>query len=337
MSDLQDIIDEVAASTDFSGVVQLDRAGTVEFARAYGFAQRNLQVSNSLETQFGIASGTKGLTALTIVSLIEDGGLSYSTTARSLLGKDLPLIDDEVTVEQLLAHRSGIGDYFDEESVTSVTDYLLKVPVHELDATEKYLAVLDGHPQRFQPGQRFAYNNSGYALLAFLAERSSGLSFYDLVKLRVCDPAGMNDTAFLRSDELPGSAATGYVSKEGMRTNIFHLPVRGSGDGGIYSTAADVSLMWRAIFEGRIVSMERVKEMMRPRSEHPSGHMRYGLGFWVHPFPDTLMLTGSDAGVSFRTVHNPTERFTETVFSNETAGAWPIANRLDELLRSSIA
>jgi CubicO group peptidase (beta-lactamase class C family) len=329
VGDLEDIIDDIAASTDFSGVVQLERADKIEFARAYGLAQRNVQIPNRLETQFGIASGTKGLTALTTVSLIEEGVLSSSTTARSLLGKDLPLVDNEVTVEHLLAHRSGIGDYFDEESVSSATDYVMKVPVHELDSTEAYLVVLDGYPQRFPPGQRFSYNNGGYVLLALMAQRASGVSFYDLVKIRVCDPAGMKDTAFLRSDELPGSAASGYLSTEGIRTNVLHLPVRGSGDGGIYSTAADIGSMWRAIFEGRIVSMDRVEEMMRPRSQKSSSPMKYGLGFWVHPFPDTLMLEGSDAGVSFRTMHNRIDGFTQTVLSNETAGAWPIAKRLD--------
>jgi CubicO group peptidase (beta-lactamase class C family) len=336
VSDLEDIIDEVATSTGFSGVVQLERGDEVAFAKAYGLAHRNLQIPNRIETQFGIASGTKGITALTTVSLIDEGVLSYSTTARSLLGKDLPLVDDEVTVEHLLSHRSGIGDYFDEENVTSSTDYVMKVPVHELDATEKYLAVLGGHPQKFPPGERFSYNNSGYVLLALLAERCTGMSFYDLVERRVCDPAGMEHTSFLRSDELPGSAAAGYLSREGLRTNVLHLPVRGSGDGGIYSTAADINLMWKAIFEGRIVSMERIEEMMRPRSENSSSPMKYGMGFWVHPFPDTSMLEGSDAGVSFRTVHNRVDKLTRTVLSNETAVAWPIAKKLDEIGWASI-
>ena len=331
MDDLEGIIDEVASRTDFSGVVRVDRADKVAFEKAYGFAQRNLQIPNRVETQFGIASGTKGLTALTIVSLIDEGVLSYSTTARSLLGKDLPLVDDEVTVEHLLAHRSGIGDYFDEETVTSPTDYVMKVPVHELDATEKYLAVLEGYPRKFLPGERFSYNNSGYVLLALIAERASGVPFYDLVQQRVCDAAGMKDTAFLRSDELPGSAAAGYLSKESMRTNVLHLPVRGSGDGGIYSTAADISSMWRAIFEGRVVSMERVEEMIRPRSGQPSGQLKYGMGFWVHPSPDTVLLEGSDAGVSFRSVHSRIEGFTATVISNDSSGAWPIAKTLDEI------
>ena len=79
------------------------------------------------------------MTALAVVSLIEEGRLELAATARSVLGRDLPLIDDEVTVEQLLAHRSGIGDYLDEEDEDlDFADYLLPVPVHELATTEQY-------------------------------------------------------------------------------------------------------------------------------------------------------------------------------------------------------
>ena len=109
-------VDSIADANGFSGVVRVDRRDDVEFARAYGLAHRGYGIPNTVETQFGIASGTKGLTALTVVSLIEEGVLELSTTARSVLGDDLPLIDDDVTVEHLLAHRSGIGDYLDEDA-----------------------------------------------------------------------------------------------------------------------------------------------------------------------------------------------------------------------------
>jgi CubicO group peptidase (beta-lactamase class C family) len=125
--------------------------------------------------------GTKGLTALTVVSLIEDGLLELSTSARSLLGNDLPLIGDDVTVEQLLAHRSGIGDYLDEESDLDIDDYLMPVPVHELATTEDYLPALDGHPSKFAPEERFSYCNGGYVVLALIAERVSGIAFNELV------------------------------------------------------------------------------------------------------------------------------------------------------------
>jgi CubicO group peptidase (beta-lactamase class C family) len=332
VSELRESVDRVAAETGFSGVVRVDRGGDVQLAVAYGLAHRGCRIANRVDTQFALASGAKGLTALTVVSLIQEGRLERATTARSLLADDLPLVGDGVTVEQLLAHRSGIGDYLDEDADLDVTDYVLPVPVHELATTEQYLRVLDGHPAKFAPGARFSYSNGGYVVLALLAERATGTPFHELVQQRVCVPAGMRDTGFLRSDELPGRAAVGYLSNDGLRTNVLHLPVRGSGDGGVYSTAADVHAMWTALFAGRIVSPDRVAEMVAPHSDVPSESMRYGLGFWLYQSRDAVMLEGSDAGVSFRTVHDPVGRYTHTVLSNTTAGAWPVTRHLDELL-----
>src|SRR5947209_1157370 len=107
MQFLQDAVDREARRTGFSGVVRLDRAGETEFAAAYGFADRAHGVRNTVETLFATASGTKSLTALAVMGVVERGALELGTTARSLLGGDLPLVADDVTVEHLLAHRSG--------------------------------------------------------------------------------------------------------------------------------------------------------------------------------------------------------------------------------------
>ncbi len=332
MPELVDSVDRIAAETGFSGVVRVDRDGSMEMAKAYGFAHRGFAVANTVDTQFAIASGTKGFTALAIASLAEQGSLELSTTARSVLGADLPLVGDDVTVEQLLAHRSGIGDYFDEEAYRDITDFVLTVPVHELANSEDYLRVLDGHVTTAPAGERFSYCNSGYVILALIAERATGTPFADLVQQRVCQPAGMPDTGFLRSDELPGRAAVGYLGADGLRTNVFHLPVRGSGDGGIYSTARDMQAMWTAFFAGRIVSRDWVGDMVRSRSVVPSDSKRYGLGFWLHESAEVVMLEGFDAGVSFRSTHDPGAGLTYTVLSNTTLGAWPVARHLSELL-----
>ncbi len=335
---LEDEVDRIAVETGFSGVVRVDRGDKVELAKAYGMAHRGLQVANTLDTQFAIASAVKGLTALTVVSLIVDGSLELSTSARSLLGADLPMIDDAVTVEHLLAHRSGIGDYLDEDSDRDVADYPMTVPVHELATTEQYLVVLDGHAMKFRPGERFAYCNGGYVVLALLAERVSGVPFHELVHHRVCEPAGMADTAFLRSDELPGRAALGYVEIDGAwRTNVFHLPVRGSGDGGIYSTVNDVRLLWSAFFGGRIVPGNWVAEMVRPHSDAPAEKARYGLGFWLDGGGSAVRLEGYDAGVSFRSWHDPTSLITHTVISNTADGAWPVTRLLYQRLNAPTA
>ena len=329
---LQRELDALAAETSFAGVVRVDRSADLVVERAYGLAQRGGGIPNTVDTRFGIASGAKGLTALTVVSLIEDGTLDLATRARTFLGEDLPLVRDDVTVEHLLAHRSGIGDYLDEDAPGEITDYVMPVPVHRLAATENYVAVLDGYAPKFRAGEAFSYCNGGYVLLALFAERASGVPFHELVSQRVCAPAGMGDTAFLRSDELPERTAVGYLAADGLRSNVLHLPVRGSGDGGVYSTAADVRALWSAFFAGRIVSEEWVREMTRPRSDAPDHNRRYGLGFWLHASTDTVILEGYDAGVSFRSLHDPHTDTTCTVMSNWTDGAWPIARRVAEAL-----
>jgi CubicO group peptidase (beta-lactamase class C family) len=332
MGSLGGVVDPIAERTRFAGVVRVDQAGETMFAKAYGLADRAHEIANTIDTQFAIASGTNGFTALTVMSLVEDGTLELGTTARSVLGDDLPLIDDRVTIEHLLAHRSGIGDYFDEDQHDDISDYLLPVPVHELARTEQYLAVLDGYERAFEPGERFAYNNGGYVVLALITERIARVPFHDLVIERVCEPAGMTDTEFLRSDELPGRAAIGYLAVDDRRTNVFHLPVRGTGDGGIYSTVADLDRFWKALFAGRIVSKDRVAEMVRPRNTESDGSKRYGLGFWLHKATDVVWLEGYDAGVSFCSTHDPTTTTTHTVISNSSEGAWPIVQLLDDRL-----
>ncbi len=333
MAGLVGQIDRLARDEGFAGVVRVDRGPEVLVEKAYGLAHRGEALATTVGTRFGIASVTKGLTALTVMSLVEDGTLALSTTARSVLGDDLPLVSPEVTVTHLLEHRSGIGDYVDEDAGWTPADYVLDVPVHRLATTEDYLAVLDGFPAKFAPGQRFSYCNSGFVILALVAERAAGAPFHDLVRQRVCEPAGMTRTAFLRSDELPGGVARGYVTVEGVdRTNVFHLPVRGSGDGGAYSTAADIRSLWTALFSGRIVSLPALAEMTRARSETDNCGLAYGRGFWLHPAGEIVLLEGLDAGVSARSVHDPLLDLTHTVISTSSGGAWPMTGLVDGLV-----
>lgn len=90
--------------------------------------------------------------------------------------------------------------------------------------------------------------------------------------------------------------------------------------------------MWAALVGGRIVPPDSVAAMVRPRSDVPDESMRYGMGFWLHESGPAVILEGCDAGVSFRTAHDPVAQVTYTVLSNTAEGAWPIARSLDDLL-----
>jgi CubicO group peptidase (beta-lactamase class C family) len=266
------------------------------------------------------------------MSLVVEGAIDLTTPVRSILGDDLPLIDRAVNIEHLLAHRSGIGDYLDEEALEHVDDHVMPLPVHLFDRTEAYIHALDGHAQKFEPGERFSYCNSGYVVLALVAERVGDASFADLVSARVIGPAGMTSTGFLRSDELPGDAANGYLRNDGLRTNVLHLPVLGSGDGGVYSTTEDISLFWTALFSGAIVPFHVVRRMTLTATERADGDRDYGLGFWVDPKRSGVMLEGFDAGVSFRSWHQPSTGFGYTVISNTSSGAWRMARMLSDVV-----
>jgi CubicO group peptidase (beta-lactamase class C family) len=308
---------------DFSGAVSVSTGAHVEFEQAYGLADRAHGIAATVDTRFAVASATKAFTALTVISLIADGVLSLDSPVRTILGSDLPLIADDVTIEHLLTHRSGIGDYVDEDLEEELP---LNVPVQQLDSAEAYLPALDGFPAKFPTGTRFSYCNGGFAVLAIVSERAAGAPFADLATHRVWQPAGMAATGFLRSDALPGNAAIGYL--DDGRTNVFALPVLGTGDGGAFSTVADLRSFWAALFAGRIGAEQDVARMTAPYTTDTGNRFRYGMGFWLAGDGPVVVLEGADHGVSFRSWHDPSTGRTATVVSNTSDGAWPVARTL---------
>lgn len=319
-------VDAAAAGSRFTGVVTIDTGDERVLERCYRFAHRALAVPNRPGTRFGLASGSKTFTALAVFRLAEQGRLRPDDRVRPILGDVLPLVDDAVTIEHLLTHTSGIGDYLDEEADWEPDDYVLTVPVHQLAETSGFLPMLAGRPQKFVPGERFGYCNQGFMVLALVIERVSGRGFHEFVETEVFDAAGLAHTGFPRSDDLPGDAALGYLDLEGDRTNLLHLPVRGNGDGGAFSTAGDLHRFWRALLAGRIVAPEFVAELVRPRNDVPEEGMRYGAGVWLHATGPQLIMGGYDAGVAMRSVHDPVSDTTATVLSNSSRGAGAVVD-----------
>lgn len=322
-----------------SGVALVHHQGVPVLEHAMGFASRAEGRRISLETRMATASVTKGFTALATVSMIEDGLFDFDTRLVELIGDDLPVIDERVTIEHLLGHTSGVGDYLDEHAVESPDDYVLDVPVHTLLGPEDYVPLLNRCHQVETPGHRFRYNNSGYLILALAIERSGEYSYHDEVRARVFGPADMHSTDFLRSDRLPTSTALGYL-RDG-RTNVLHLPVIGTGDGGAYTTAPDMIRFWAALFDGRIVTHSIVEKMTTIRDPYfaearPTDDV-YGLGFWIAPGRTTVVLEGEDAGVSVRSGADAISGVSFCLIANNSTDVWPIASVLDKhLLESSL-
>ena len=324
---LDELISAAVPAGPSGGVVRVERGGEILAAQAWGDADRRHGVPMRPDSRLAMASGSKGFTALAVLSLIADGVVGLDQTARSLLGGDLPLIGDDVTLEHLLSHRSGIGDYIDDDADDA--EYILSLPVHTLTTAESYLPMLEGIEPIFAAGTDFSYCNAGFIVLAVLAERASGTPFHQLVTERVFERAGMNETEYLRSDSLPGDAAVGYLELDGRWvTNVHHLPVVGGGDGGAYTTTADLSRFWDALLSGRIVPPEMVVDLATPRSA-PEGNDAYGLGFWLRPESGTIYLEGMDAGVSMRSGRIRDADVTYSVLGSTAYAAWPVAHAVE--------
>ena len=330
-------LDDAVAKNAFTGVITIDMGGQRTLERCEGFLHRAFRVPMTASARIAIASGSKAFTALAVMRLFEDGALRLDQPVRDLLGDDLPLIDDSVTVEHLLTHTSGIGDYLDEDGGWEVDDFILTLPVHTLTTSEAFLPMLEGHPTKFAPGERFAYCNGGYMVLAILLERVTGEVYHDVVSRLVFEPAGLQATGSLPLNALPADAALGYLANDGDLVNTLHLPILGNGDGGAFTTADDLHRFWLALLEGRIVSRGTVGEMTRPRHDVPDEGMRYGMGFWLHRTGPALVLEGYDAGASFRSTHLPATRTTVSVLGNSSEGAWPVIGALATAIDAELA
>lgn len=320
---------ETVEREPFSGVIVVNHRDRPLLNLAAGLADRAQSRPMGVETRLATASVTKGFTALAVVSLIEEGLLGFDTPLSVVVGGDLPHVDPAVTIEQLLGHTSGVGDYLDEDELDDIDDYVLDVPVHRLLGPEDYVPILNRHRQTSRPGTRFVYNNSGYMMLALAIERIAGRSYHDEVRRRVLRPAAMTSTDFLRSDRLPAETALGYLADG--RTNVFHLPVIGTGDGGAYTTGADMMRFWDALLAGRIVQRSLVERMTTVANGVDPEY--YGLGFWIGPDRKTVQLEGMDAGVSMRTGANPVTGLRYCLMANNSSDVWPLAAIVDQHLQ----
>lgn len=324
----------------FSGVISIRRRGTVLYERAAGYADRSHKIENTLETRFGIASGTKFFTALAIAKLVEARKLSFSTRLKDCIALNFPRYSQAITIRHLLTHTSGIPDYYDEEKIADFDNFALSIPWYALNGPRDYLAAFPDEAMKFAPGERFSYSNGGYILLGVVIEELTGLKYQDFVEQTIFKAIGMNQSGYFALNRLPEKTAVGYVEEaEGWRTNVFDLPVVGASDGGAFTTVQDLATLWNAFWGCEILPKELVDLYAKPyvKAETEGEHTYYGHGLWICEDEGRNReeyITGCDAGVSFKSSVNRAKGLQVTVISNTTDGAWPILRDIDTALKA---
>jgi len=329
-------LDKIALETGFSGVIYVRQGEQILYQKAFGYADRSNKIPNTLDTRFGIASGTKFFTALAVGKLIEAGKLDFSSKIAECIPWDFQHYSKEITIRQLLTHTSGIPDYYDEEKVDDFDNFSVGVPWNELKGPRDYLPVFPDEAMNFPPGGRFSYSNSGYILLGVLIEEITGMPYRDFVEKEIFAPIGMGRSGYFAMDRLPERTALGYVEDEdGWRTNIYNLPIIGASDGGAYTTLHDIARLWDAFWGYKILSKEMIETFTAPQVEVIGQGVNkfYGHGIWIRKgegLDNEEYLEGADAGASFYSGVIRTNNLLITVISNTSNGAWPILRAIDQ-------
>ncbi len=330
IKDYQKIIDEaIAKQDDFNGIVSINDLSGNKYTRSLGIAERSFNVEVNDQTRFGIASGTKGFTAIKILQLIEDGKLSLTTSLNAILPGVFPNVSDQVTVQHLLMHTSGMPDYFDEEVMEDFAELWINLPMYNIEKPEDLLPLFAGNEMVFDPGAKFQYNNGGFIALGLIIEKITGQSIEDAIGSDVFAKANMQLAGFDRLDALRKNTALGYIKNEtdgSWKTNIYSIPVKGCSDGGVFLNVEDMEAFWKSILKKNLIG-DQSYQMFNDHHIHVSKNIYYSLGFWTKRDDvglECIYLMGEDPGVSFMSVCYPKSGIFYTVQSNTIDGVWDI-------------
>lgn len=299
------------------------RRGRVLYKRAFGMANLEDGVAATPATNYRLASLTKQFTAMAVMLLAERGKLSFDSKLTDFF-PDFPAYAKRITVRHLLTHTSGLADY--EDLIPAGTTEPLK--------DRQVLELLRMQPGTlFPPGSKFSYSNSGYALLALIVEKASGLSFAEFLRKNIFEPLRMNGTvAFERGISTVQRRAYGYAQDvQGFRRNDQSLTSSVLGDGGIYSSVEDLYKWDQALYTEKLVSRETMKLALTPMAATEHVGVSYGFGWFIETYRGKSTAWHYGSTVGFRTAIErfPEQRFTVVVLINrDHADAHELARKV---------
>lgn len=265
-----------ARADRFAGAALLARLenGTprILFREAYGQADREKAIANTIDTRFRIGSMNKMFTATAILQLVQAGKIALTDPVGRHV-RDYPnqAIATKVTIHQLLTHTGGTGDIFGPE---------YDKHHHEMVTHDDWIRLYGKRDPLFEPGARHQYSNFGMAILGVVIERVSRMSYYDYVSEHIYRPAGMTQSGLPPADIPDNVRAVGYSRLDGSTgwTARSIVSNRGMAAGGGYSTVGDLLNFAAALMSNTLLDAEHTKLMIAAKVE-TGRPFRYAYGF----------------------------------------------------------
>jgi len=272
-----------ASLKSFSGVLLVAEKGKPVYAKAYGFRDFAKKIPLEKTDIFELASVSKQFTSMIIMMLKEKQQLQYDDPVE----KYLTIPYKGITIRQLLTHTSGLPDYqeimdkyWDKSKVAGNAD--------AIEYLNKYAP-----PALFEPGTKYNYSNTGYLLLASIAEKVTGRDFIDLCRKWIFIPLKMKNTDIrsLQAKAAIKNFAIGhiYISEQGRYVRADSFPSSDytiwlgnrKGPGRISSTAADLLLWDQALYSSKLISQQTLTEAFTPMKLKDGSLSDYGFGWEI--------------------------------------------------------
>jgi CubicO group peptidase (beta-lactamase class C family) len=266
-SNLDRVFDRLESNNRVQGSVAIAEGGKVVYSRAVGL--RDAGKKNDVATMFRVGSVTKVFTAAMIYQLIDEKKLTLETP----LSKFFPQIANakQITIAHLLAHTSGLPNF------PTADDYA-KGWIFQPQTKTAMLARFASLTPDFTPGERVSYSNTGYVLLGYVIESVTRSTYDRQLQKRIVKPLGLRRTRFGGTIDTAKNEARSHDFDDGKW--IAHkqesLSVS-AGAGAIVSTAEDLARFITAVFDGRLISANSVREMITPFSPQFEGGERKGV------------------------------------------------------------
>ena len=299
----------------FNGVVLVAEKGKPIYHRAIGFGDFAKRTSLQPDDIFEMASLSKAFTAMIIMKLKEKGKLQYD----DLLENYLTTPYKGITIRHLLTHTSGLPDY--QEIMDRYWDKSKAAGNNDiLDYLNRYAP-----PALFEPGTKYDYSNTGYVLLASIAEKVSGKDFIKLSRKWIFKPLKMHSTNIRTLEE---KAATDnfaighiyvperqvYVRADSFPSSDYTIWLGNrKGPGRVSSTAVDLLKWDQAWYTEKLVKQATINEAFQPMTLENNTVSQYGFGWVLRSHPKLGKNT-------FHTGDNPgyENRFARYIDANKT-------------------
>lgn len=307
--------------------VMVIHKGKPVFAKGYGRADLVTKTPCTTNTNFRLASVSKQFTAMAVLILAERGKLKLDEKLTDFF-PEFPAHGKAITVHQLLTHTSGLIDY--EDVIPSGTT----IPVLDQDVLR---LLMTQDKTYFPPGSQYRYSNTGYALLAMIVEARSGQTFASFLKENIFEPLKMNNTlAYEQGFSVVSNRAFGHTQRSNawQRTDQ-SLTSSVLGDGGIYSSLADLFKWDQSLYKSKLVSERLLRAAFTPHTPTDKPGRSYGYGWYLTEHRGLKVIYHSGETIGFRTrlVRIPEKEFSVIILANRAdAKLEDLANRIADVV-----